>query len=309
MRESDCRFAGKRQVAGNDGTQGRGRLFAPGSAAPKRARDLVTPGRSTGWRRRSTATIHAFATATRCRRSATGCSSCPARGSRTSAPDGHPQRGGFLPPVHELPRRMWAGSRLSFPGKIRVGDAIVRRSTIASVDAQGRRQRPAGVRHGAPRDRPRRRSRCHHRRARHRLSRPAGAGGKADRSMTEPGRMAAHAGARRGAAVPLFGADLQRPPHPLRPRLCDEGGRLSRPGRARPADRHAARRPCPPPCAAGAHRNLCLQGRVAAVRRQRDERQCSAAGRRRRRETVGGQRRRRAGDDRGSELAAMARRT
>jgi 3-methylfumaryl-CoA hydratase len=47
--------------------------------------------------------------------------------------DGHPMRGGFLPPVHELPRRMWAGSRLSFPGAIRVGDRIVRRSTIASV--------------------------------------------------------------------------------------------------------------------------------------------------------------------------------
>ena len=27
--------------------------------------------------------------------------------------DGHPRRGGFLPPV-PLPRRMWAGSRLSF---------------------------------------------------------------------------------------------------------------------------------------------------------------------------------------------------
>src|SRR5689334_17334074 len=37
-------------------------------------------------------------------------------------PDGHPKRGGFLPPVHELPRRMWAGSRLSFPGVIHVGD-------------------------------------------------------------------------------------------------------------------------------------------------------------------------------------------
>jgi 3-methylfumaryl-CoA hydratase len=48
-------------------------------------------------------------------------------------PDGHPRRGGFLPPVHELPRRMWAGSRLSFPGTIRVGDRIVRRSTIATV--------------------------------------------------------------------------------------------------------------------------------------------------------------------------------
>jgi 3-methylfumaryl-CoA hydratase len=48
-------------------------------------------------------------------------------------PDGHPKRGGFLPPVHGLPRRMWAGSRLSFPGTIRVGESIVRRSTIASV--------------------------------------------------------------------------------------------------------------------------------------------------------------------------------
>ncbi|MDP1731407.1 MAG: MaoC family dehydratase N-terminal domain-containing protein [Devosia sp.] len=47
--------------------------------------------------------------------------------------DGHPKRGGFLPPVHELPRRMWAGSRLSFPGDIRVGDSIVRHSTITSV--------------------------------------------------------------------------------------------------------------------------------------------------------------------------------
>ncbi|HSC62621.1 MAG TPA: acyl-CoA dehydrogenase, partial [Caldimonas sp.] len=28
-------------------------------------------------------------------------------------PDGHPRRGGFLPPV-ALPRRMWAGGRLTF---------------------------------------------------------------------------------------------------------------------------------------------------------------------------------------------------
>ncbi|HQY07506.1 MAG TPA: acyl-CoA dehydrogenase, partial [Burkholderiaceae bacterium] len=28
-------------------------------------------------------------------------------------PDGHPKRGGFLPPV-PLPRRMWAGSQLEF---------------------------------------------------------------------------------------------------------------------------------------------------------------------------------------------------
>src|SRR5215831_2657244 len=35
--------------------------------------------------------------------------------------DGHAQRGAFLPPV-PLPRRMWAGGRLSFPGSLKVGE-------------------------------------------------------------------------------------------------------------------------------------------------------------------------------------------
>jgi 3-methylfumaryl-CoA hydratase len=52
--------------------------------------------------------------------------------------DGHPRRGGFLPPV-PLPRRMWAGGRLEFHRDLRVGDEVERRSTIARVDAkQGR---------------------------------------------------------------------------------------------------------------------------------------------------------------------------
>lgn len=53
---------------------------------------------------------------------------------RTSAlgPDGHPRRGGFLPPV-ALPRRMWAGGRLTFLGDLRVGDPIQRRSRIVDV--------------------------------------------------------------------------------------------------------------------------------------------------------------------------------
>ena len=52
--------------------------------------------------------------------------------------DGHPKRGGFLPPVPR-PRRMWAGGRLAFKHPIQVGDAVTRRSTIKSVDAkQGR---------------------------------------------------------------------------------------------------------------------------------------------------------------------------
>ena len=48
-------------------------------------------------------------------------------------PDGHPARGGFLPPV-ELPRRMWAGSRVTFHAPLPVGEELERTSTIASVD-------------------------------------------------------------------------------------------------------------------------------------------------------------------------------
>jgi len=49
--------------------------------------------------------------------------------------DGHPKRGGFLPPV-PLPRRMWAGGRLSFHHALHVGEAVTRRSTITRVDAK-----------------------------------------------------------------------------------------------------------------------------------------------------------------------------
>jgi len=47
-------------------------------------------------------------------------------------PDGHPKRGGFLPPV-PLPRRMWAGGRLEFLAPIRLGEKIRRVSTIKDV--------------------------------------------------------------------------------------------------------------------------------------------------------------------------------
>jgi len=49
--------------------------------------------------------------------------------------DGHPKRGGFLPPV-PLPRRMWAGGRLEFVRPVRVGDALSRLSRIASVEVK-----------------------------------------------------------------------------------------------------------------------------------------------------------------------------
>ncbi len=47
--------------------------------------------------------------------------------------DGHPHRGGFLPPV-ALPRRMWAGSRLQFLSPLCIGDKIRRVSTIQGVE-------------------------------------------------------------------------------------------------------------------------------------------------------------------------------
>jgi 3-methylfumaryl-CoA hydratase len=46
--------------------------------------------------------------------------------------DGHPTRGGFLPPV-PLPRRMWAGGQLEFFDTLRVGDQSTRSSRIADV--------------------------------------------------------------------------------------------------------------------------------------------------------------------------------
>ncbi|WP_341990119.1 MaoC family dehydratase N-terminal domain-containing protein [Azorhizobium sp. AG788] len=47
-------------------------------------------------------------------------------------PDGHPARGGFLPPV-PLPRRMWAGGKLEWLDALRVGDDVARASRIADV--------------------------------------------------------------------------------------------------------------------------------------------------------------------------------
>ncbi len=49
--------------------------------------------------------------------------------------DGHPKRGGFLPPV-PLPRRMWAGSRIAFARSLVAGAAITRSSRIDDVSAK-----------------------------------------------------------------------------------------------------------------------------------------------------------------------------
>lgn len=46
--------------------------------------------------------------------------------------DGHPKRGGFLPPI-DLPRRMWAGGQLTFHAPLRLGTLIERRSSISDI--------------------------------------------------------------------------------------------------------------------------------------------------------------------------------
>lgn len=55
--------------------------------------------------------------------------------------DGHPARGGFLPPV-SLPRRMWAGGRLQFLKPLHLGEQVTRTSTILKVDAKTGRSGP-----------------------------------------------------------------------------------------------------------------------------------------------------------------------
>lgn len=46
--------------------------------------------------------------------------------------DGHPRRGGFLPPV-TLPRRMWAGGSIRYEAPLSIGAHARRRSEITSV--------------------------------------------------------------------------------------------------------------------------------------------------------------------------------
>lgn len=55
--------------------------------------------------------------------------------------DGHPERGGFLPPV-PLPRRMWAGSRMEFRRPLAIGSTIWRESRIVDVSGKEGRTWP-----------------------------------------------------------------------------------------------------------------------------------------------------------------------
>lgn len=63
------------------------------------------------------------------------CLAQPAALTRELGRDGHPARGGFLPPV-PLPRRMWASGSLAFADDIEVGDTVRRTSTVADVSVK-----------------------------------------------------------------------------------------------------------------------------------------------------------------------------
>lgn len=69
------------------------------------------------------------------------CLCQPPVAGRLLGPDGHPAKGGFLPPV-PLPRRMWAGGEIRFHGDLRVGDIVRRRSRVIAIDARVGRTGP-----------------------------------------------------------------------------------------------------------------------------------------------------------------------
>ena len=66
------------------------------------------------------------------------CLAQPVAGLDRLGPDGHPMRGGFLPPV-PLPRRMWAGGEITFHAPLVIDEMVTRTSRIDDVEVkQGR---------------------------------------------------------------------------------------------------------------------------------------------------------------------------
>ena len=67
--------------------------------------------------------------------------------------DGHPQRGGLLPPV-PLPHRMWAGGKMDLHARLEVGDVVTRQSTVRDVTLKtGQRNRNEIANQCAPSER------------------------------------------------------------------------------------------------------------------------------------------------------------
>ena len=110
-------------------------------------------------------------------------------------PDGHPARGGFLPPV-PLPRRMWAGGEIEFFEALRVGDEVDANLADIRCDDEDRLDRRALLRL---------RRTHHHDIARHRDPRAAG-------HRLSRHRRCGAGRARQGAAA-AAGRQASRKPH------------------------------------------------------------------------------------------------
>jgi len=65
----------------------------------------------------------------------------PVTSTREIGEDGHPRRGGFLPPV-SLPRRMFAGSRIEFHAPLLIGERAVRHREVVSIERKTGREGP-----------------------------------------------------------------------------------------------------------------------------------------------------------------------
>lgn len=69
------------------------------------------------------------------------CLALPTAPTQELGPDGHPERGGFLPPV-PLQRRMWAGGSFNFHAPLRIGGTVLRKSRIVDVSEKHGRSGP-----------------------------------------------------------------------------------------------------------------------------------------------------------------------
>lgn len=109
------------------------------------AEDEVTPRLLAAFR----ATLGHFAASVEVPPGLHWCLSPPMRPPEALGADGHPAKGGFLPPV-PLPRRMWAGGEITFLHPLMPGDSVARLSTIESITEKDGRTGPlcfVSVRH------------------------------------------------------------------------------------------------------------------------------------------------------------------
>jgi 3-methylfumaryl-CoA hydratase len=90
--------------------------------------DVLTPGLLQRFR----ATIDSDMTGDIAAQGIHWCLCLPDAATAELGDDGHPTRGGFMPPI-PLPRRMWASSDVTFHAPLVSGVEVVRRSTITEI--------------------------------------------------------------------------------------------------------------------------------------------------------------------------------